>query len=42
MMLTMEIPVVFGREGHRLIDILHTGSCREKGPGVVFFYCRTL
>jgi len=34
----MEIPVVFGREGHRLIGILHTGNCKEKGPGVVLFH----
>ena len=38
----MEIPVVFEREGHRLIGILHTRDCREKGPGVVLFHSKTL
>lgn len=34
----MELPVVFGKEGHRLFGVLHTSDGGEKGPGVVLFH----
>lgn len=37
-MLIMEIPVVFGREGHKLVGMLHIVDCKVKKPGVVLFH----
>lgn len=37
-MLIMEVPVVFGREGHKLVGILHIADCKTKNPGVVLFH----
>lgn len=34
----MEVPVVFGREGHRLVGIMHIADSREKRPGVILFH----
>lgn len=34
----MEIPVVFGKEGHRLVGILHSVDDGERKPGVVLFH----
>ncbi|MCX7795730.1 MAG: alpha/beta fold hydrolase [bacterium] len=34
----MEIPVVFGREGRRLVGIFHIADCKVKNPGVVLFH----
>lgn len=38
MIFVMEIPVVFGKEGHRLVGMLHTTDFEEKRPGVVLFH----
>lgn len=34
----MEIPIVFGKEGHKLFGVLHTPEGIENGPGVVLFH----
>jgi len=34
----MEIPIVFGKEGHKLFGVLHTPENISKGPGAILFH----